>query len=269
MEWNWQRLCWSMLWQLICSEAVKRCVEECAYCWYWVKVAEEVLINLMLVADMEWSCQWVCWRMCLLLIWSEAGRGCVDECACWWYGVKVAEGVSVKAVLVADMEWSCQSVYWRKSLLLIWSEGGTGWVDECCASCWNGVKLSKVVLKNALVADIDWRWQRVWWWTLCLLLIWSEAVKGCVEEIACCWYRVKVAEGVLVKLMLVADMERSCQRVCWRMCLLLIWSEIGRGCVGLCCGSWYVVKLSKGVLKNVLVADVEWIWQRVCWWMLS
>ena len=42
------------------------------------------------------------------------------------------------------------------------------------------------------------------------------------------------------------------------MCLLLIWSEGGRGCVGECCAiCLYEVKLSKGVMKNVLVFDVQ------------
>ena len=40
--------------------------------------------------------------MCLLLIWSEAGRGSVEECACCCYGVKLAEGVLVY-VVVFDM----------------------------------------------------------------------------------------------------------------------------------------------------------------------
>ena len=52
-------------------------------------------------------------------------------------------------------------------LLPILSECGRECVGECYASCLYGLKLSKGVLM------------------MCLWLLWSEAVRGCVEKCAC------------------------------------------------------------------------------------
>ena len=204
-------MCWLLIW----SEAVRGCVQERAYCWYGVKVAEGVSVNAVLFADMKWNCQRVCWRMCLFLMYSEGGRGCVGESyASCWHRAKLSKGVLMN-VLVADMEWNWQRVCWCMLWQLVCSEVVKGCVEEC-ARCWCGVNLAKGVLVNVELVDMKWSCQRVCW-RLRLLLIWSEESRGCVGECsASCWYGMKLSKGVL-KNVLVADVEWIWQRVCWWM----------------------------------------------------